>query len=65
MPLPTDLYVKLKKAADDHSITDLREHIETLSEIENMHAFALHLRELSQRFDICGIQKILEDLQTE
>ena len=62
--LPAQLLSDLKKAVEDASITDLREHVQTLSEMENMHAFVMLVRERLQRYDFDGIREILDNLKS-
>ena len=61
--LPAQLLHDLKKAVEDASITDLREHLQTFSEMENMQGFVLRVRERLQHYDFDGIREILNDIQ--
>ena len=63
--LSPELYAKLKSAAENQSITDLRHHIQMLEDMDEMQALASHLRGLAQLFDIEGIKKVLGDLPHE
>ena len=63
--VPSELLKNLKTAAQDHSITDIREFVDELKKIENLQGLAQHLHDLSFKLDIAGIQAILNDLQSE
>jgi len=61
--LPQDVYEGLLWAADAHSITDLRKYLDKLqnlgSEAKNL---ATHLEDLSRRYDMDGVRKVLEEI---
>lgn len=63
--LPTDLYENLLKATDTHSITDLRTNIEALSNLGHSERYlGQQLKELSEKYDMAGISKILKTIET-
>ena len=62
--LPDSLLVRLAKAAELHSVTELERY---LSEMEALGAdeqhLAAHLRDLSEQYDMDGIRNILKDIR--
>ena len=62
--LAETLWVNLKEAATNHSITDLRQqiaHLETLGDVERY--VAAQLKPLAQQFDMAGVLKLLETIR--
>ena len=62
--LPDSLLVRLAKAAELHSVTELERY---LSEMDALGAdeqhLAAHLRDLSEQYDMDGIRNILKDIR--
>ena len=62
--LPDQLLMRLREAAELHSVTELERYLsemEALGEDERHHA--AHLRDLSEQYDMDGILKILKDIR--
>lgn len=58
--LPSDLYVGLMTAAEEHSITQLQVHMDTLEKFgPKEQALARHLRMLDEQYDMQGIKSVL------
>jgi hypothetical protein len=63
LKVPADIYNKLKAAADNHSITELRQQITLLEEMDGMQPLVQRLRELLQKFDLAGVKDVLDALR--
>ncbi len=64
--LPSDLYDRLLSAADAHSITDLRRHIDAVEALGGGgKGLAAHLRELSRQFDMDAIKNVLDNINAK
>jgi len=62
--LSETVWAGLKKAAEDHSITELRQqiaHLETLGDVERQ--VAAQLKPLARQFDMAGVLKLLEAIR--
>ncbi|MBT3603726.1 MAG: response regulator [Candidatus Latescibacteria bacterium] len=60
------VWVGLKEAADNHSITDLRQRITALESMGDAERhIAVQLQALAQQFDMAGILKILDEVGHE
>jgi len=62
--LPCDLYESLVTAAEEHSITQVQAHIDTLEKLGvKEKALAKHLRVLDEQYDMESIKMVLQDIQ--
>ena len=62
--LPKALHDDLLAAVEDHSITDLRQHLVRLERLgDEGQSLVAHLGELAQRYDMDTIRMALEELQ--
>ena len=64
--LPEAVHADLTSAAELHSITDLRRHIDVLEGFgADGQQLAAHLRELAQQYDFSGINTVLEEINPQ
>ena len=61
--LSPEVYAGLVTAAEEHSVTQLREHIDLLEKLgPKEQSLAAHLRALDQQYDMDGIKEVLEEV---
>jgi len=61
--LSPELHASLKLAVEEHSITQMRQHIQTLEQMgDDVRPLVQHLKELARQFDMEGIKLALDTI---
>jgi CheY-like chemotaxis protein len=64
--LPSDLHADLSTAIREHSITRLRQHLDSLGALNDKgRRLAAHLNEFARKYDMVGIKTALEGIKCE